>query len=127
LPTELNGEAGIGTSPGDVLKLNDTAFCCSISICSADGRAFAVCFESDVIEGLLMSLGNTSGCTEESGLFLGNTVDGAVVGEILFGHVPVHFEADGIYLLKDEVCLGLNGCTADARGCSTVGCTDMRS
>jgi hypothetical protein len=74
-----------------------------------------------------MSLGNTSGSLEKSGPFSGNTFDGAIVGDILFGHVPVHFEVDGTFLAKDIICFGFNGCTADDRGCSTVGCTDIRS
>jgi hypothetical protein len=74
-----------------------------------------------------MSLGNTSGCLDESGPFLGNMFEDAVVDGISFGHVPVHFEVDRILLVKGEVCFGLNGCAADDRSCSTAGCTDACS
>jgi hypothetical protein len=111
--------------------LNETAFCCTISTCSVDDRAsvgkIAACFDLDILEGLLTSLGNTSGRLDESGPFFGNTFEGAVVDGIFFGHVPVHFEVDRIFLVKGEVCFGLNGCAADVRSCSTAGCTDVRS
>jgi hypothetical protein len=74
-----------------------------------------------------VSLGNTSGCLEKRGSFFGNAFDGAIVGKILFGHVPVRFEVDGTFLAKDEVSFSLNGCTADVRDRSTVGCADVRS